>query len=134
MQGLELPTPSACSSSSLPPGATRPMLPPPLPPLSHVFVEPEDTTGQAVLRRVRPSLTTSTAVTTAGAPSISSTPPLAVNEVEVQTSATPALTEVVVVHNTLSSDDQQMSRTQKWRLLKSQQGEYDQGVPAPKRS
>lgn len=88
MQGLELPAPSLCSSSSLPPSYTLPLVLPPLspPPLSYVFVEPKDTTGQAVLlRRVRPTLTTSTVVRTADASSVSSTPPLAVRE-EVQTS------------------------------------------------
>lgn len=143
MQGLELPAPSICSSSSLPPSVTRPSLPPPLPPLSHqhVFVEPEDTTGQALIRRVRPALTPSmpstSSVRTADVSSVSSTPPPAVREVEIQTSLTPAVTEVTeetVVHNTLTGTDQQISRTQKWRLLKSNQGECGQDIPAPKRS
>ena len=100
------------------------------PPPSHVFVEPKDTTGQAVLlRRVRLTLTTSTVVRTADASSVSSTPPLAVRE-EVQTFVIAAVTEE---HNTLRSNDQ-VSRTQKWHLLKSSQGEYDQGTPTPKRS
>lgn len=55
--------------------ATCPMLPPPLPSVSHVFVESEDTTGQAVQRRLRLSLTTSTAVMTAYTPSVSATQP-----------------------------------------------------------
>ena len=95
-------------------------MPPPLPsPLSYVFVEPKDTTGQAVLlRRVRPTLTTSTVVRTADASSVSSTPPLAVRE-EVQTFVIAAVTDE---HNTLRSNDQ-VSRTQKWHLLKSSQGE-----------
>ena len=61
---------------------------------------------------------------TADASSVSSTPPLAVRE-EVQTFAIASVTEE---HNTLRSNDQ-VSRTQKWRLLKSSQGEYDQGIP-----
>ena len=142
MQGLELPTPNICSSSSLPPSATRPLLPPPLPPLSHqhIFVEPaEDTSGRAlIMRRTRPTLTTSTpsasSVRTTDAPSVSSTPPPAVREEEIHTSVTPVVMEEIVVHDILTSTSEQISRTQKWRLLKSNPGEYGQGVPAPKRS
>lgn len=140
MQGLKLPTPSICSSSSLPPSATRPMLPPPLPPLchQHVFVEPEDTTGQALMRRVRPTLTNSTpstsSVRTADAPSISSTPPPAVREEEIQTSMTPAVTQEIMVHNILTNSSEEISRTQKWRLLNANKGKYSQDAPAPKRS
>ena len=138
MQGLELPTPSICSSSSLPPSATRPSLPPPLPPLSHqhLFVEPEDTTGQARMKRVRPIPTSSTpstsSVSTANPPSVSCTPP-AVRE-EIQTSSTPAMTEEIVVHDTMTSASEHISRTQKWRLLKANQGKCGHGAPAPKRS
>ena len=140
MQGLELPTTSICSSSSLPPSATRPLLPPSLPPLSHqhVFAEPEDTTGQALMRRVRPTLTTSTlstsSVRTVDVSSVCSSPPPAVREEEIQTSMTPAVMEETVVHNTLSNTSEQISRTQKWRLLKGNQGECGQDAPAPKRS
>ena len=70
-------------------------------------------------------------VRTADASSVSSTPPLAMREEEVQTSVTAAVTEEE--HNTLRSNDQ-VSRTQKWCLLKSSQGEDDQGIPTPKRS
>ena len=77
-------------------------------PLSHVFIEPKDTIGQAVLlRKVRLTLTTSTVVRTADTSSVSSTPSLAVRE-EVQTSVTAAVTEEE--HNTQRSNDQ-VSRT-----------------------
>ena len=41
--------------------------------------------------------------------------------------------EESVTYNTLSSNDQ-ISRTQKWRLLKPSKGEFDQDAPTPKRS
>jgi len=139
MQGLELPIPNTCSSSSLPPSATCPSSPPPLPPLSHqhVFVEPEDTTGQARMRRVRPTLANTTPSTSsvrpANAPSVSSTFHPVVREEEIQTSETPAVMEEIVVHDTLTSASEQISKIQKWCLLKDQ-GKYGEGVPAPKRS
>jgi len=48
-------------------------------------------------------------------------------------SETPAVMEEIVVHNTLTSASEQISRTQKWSLLKDQ-GKYGESVSAPKRS
>ena len=100
-------------------------------------MEPEDTTGQARMKRVRPTITSSipstSSVRTANPPSVSSTPP-AVREEEIQISLTPAVTEEIVMHDTMTSASKHISRTQKWRLLKVNQGEYGQGTPAPKRS
>lgn len=62
LQGLSLPSPSACSSSTLPPPQARPVVPPPPPDQPHSFPDPEDTLGQAQVQG-------------APAPTTSSTPP-----------------------------------------------------------
>ena len=51
MQGLELPFPNLCSSTSLPPAQNLPTTPPPLTNDPHPFPEPPDTMGQAQTRR-----------------------------------------------------------------------------------
>ena len=47
MQGLELPTPRPCATSTLPPAMDRPTSPPPLLVEPFEFYEPVDTYGQA---------------------------------------------------------------------------------------
>ena len=68
LQGLELPNPRPCATSTLPPVLERPTSPPPLPVEPFEFYEPMDTYGQARVRRRRNDLDiplpTTTATTT----------------------------------------------------------------------
>lgn len=92
------------------------------------------------MRRVRPTLTTSIAfassVRTADTPFVSCSPSLVVREEEVQTSETSVVMEEIVVHGTLTNASEQISKTQKWCLLKANQNQskYGEDAPVPKRS
>jgi len=149
MQGLKLPNPRPCLSSSLPPVMELPSSPP-LPPVEPFeFHEPVDTYGQAqVCSRVNNNRAISTTVTTSfmpppgptSLPSTTNTPmplatpmPAAATGVTITTTLVPEVATSVAITTTALSQTSLWQKRKKLEALKQQSSQDGSPLPASKR-
>ena len=127
MQGIPLSLPPPCATEPFSPAVERPTEPPPPPQDPHLFPEPEDTTGKAVIGRRR-SVVVATPIAAPPTPSArasaaSTSASTSTSGVGMSTSSTSMSPSASADLSSLGGevmvqDEPEVSRTTKWRQLK----------------